>query len=121
MEDFVELYEDNAGQLFLRYRNTVWAELELLDAPAAFADDAAALFADDTDDWTILSYPVEEMQALLDEEHPIAVCERDGTVTVFALGNRPMPLKDYRAYMGGVGLAGLDYLGVALVGDDLPF
>jgi hypothetical protein len=54
----VELYEDNAGHLFLVHGFTVWSELE--QTGSTFREDAKAVLAHDTDGWTIETFDIRE-------------------------------------------------------------
>ena len=58
----VQLYEDNAGGLYLYHprTGTVWAGLQNVQG-ASFSEDAAAIEAGETADWNLETYPDSEL------------------------------------------------------------
>lgn len=58
----VELYEDNAGHLFLVHGDKVWSELE--QTGGTFSEDARAILRDDTGDWTVPVYSRENINII---------------------------------------------------------
>ena len=61
----VELYEDNAGGLYLYQPSTgtVWAGLQNVRG-ASFGEDAAAIERGETADWNLDTYPASEVEEM---------------------------------------------------------
>ena len=59
----VNLYEDNAGGLYLYQPSTgtVWAGLQNVQG-SSFGEDAAAIEAGETADWNLDTYPASEVE-----------------------------------------------------------
>lgn len=87
----VSLYEDNGGGLYLymAHDDKVYAGLQHV-VGSRFADDAAALAAGDTADWTLETYPVTEIRDL-----PEVAQYADGHVAVIG-----MPGRSVEKYIG---------------------
>jgi hypothetical protein len=77
--DKVELYESNAGHLFLVHGGKVWAGLEAVNS--FFAQDAEAILRGDTDDWTVEQYDAPNTEEFLHPETRMIAVYEDGRVT----------------------------------------
>jgi hypothetical protein len=77
--DKVELYESNAGHLFLIHGDKVWAEME--QTGSNFREDAEAILRGDTESWTVQTFKRSHVN-VIDTCQFIATCAEDGFITM---------------------------------------
>lgn len=96
----IELVENNAGGLFISADGVKWFDATPVQDDSNFADDAAALSAGDTADWTLDTYELDaapgELVAIW-EAGKVTICGNCGTAAKIYLSKNAPTVKHMEA------------------------